>query len=56
MPPIEEKRFPLTELTEEENLFQETIASFAHDSIRPHVKRMDEEGVFDSKIIDPSLP
>ncbi len=52
MPPIEEKRFPLTELTEEENLFQETIASFAHDSIRPHVKRMDEEGVFDTKIID----
>ena len=36
MPRIEGKRFPLTELTEEESLFQQTVASFAHDSIRPH--------------------
>ena len=51
MPLIEEKRFPLTELTEEEGLFQQTVASFAQEVILPHVKRMDEEGVFDSEII-----
>ncbi|MCH8016259.1 MAG: acyl-CoA dehydrogenase family protein, partial [Acidobacteria bacterium] len=51
MPLIEEKRFPLTELTEEESLFQQTVASFADEAIRPHVKRMDEESVFDSGII-----
>ena len=51
MPLIEEKRFPLTELNEEEGLFQQTVASFAQEVILPHVKRMDEEGVFDSEII-----
>ena len=52
MPLTEEKRFPLTELTEEETLFQQTVASFANDAIRPHVRRMDEVGVFDSGIIE----
>ena len=51
MPLIEENRFPLTALTEEEHLFQQTVASFADEAIRPHVRRMDEEGVFDSGII-----
>ena len=51
MPVIEEQRFPLTELTEEETLFQQTVASFADDAIRPHVRRMDEESAFDSGII-----
>ena len=51
MPLIEGKRFPLTELTEEESLFQQTVASFADEAIRPHVRRMDEESVFDSGII-----
>ena len=48
---IEEKRLPLTKLTEEETLFQQTVASFADEAIRPHVRRMDEESVFDSAII-----
>ncbi len=52
MPLIEKNRFPLTELTEEESLFQQTVASFANEAIRPHVRKMDEEGVFDSGIIE----
>jgi len=51
MPLIEEQRFPLTKLTEEESLFKQTVASFADEAIRPHVRRMDKEGVFDSGII-----
>ncbi|MDA2937833.1 acyl-CoA dehydrogenase [Acidobacteria bacterium AH-259-A15] len=49
---VEERRFPLTELSEEEKLFQETVAGFAQERIRPHVASMDEEGKFDSEIIE----
>ncbi|MDA2935216.1 acyl-CoA dehydrogenase [Acidobacteria bacterium AH-259-D05] len=50
-PPSEEHRFSPAELSEEEHLFKQTVASFAKDTIAPHVRRMDEDGVFDSEII-----
>ncbi|MFQ5930577.1 MAG: acyl-CoA dehydrogenase family protein, partial [Acidobacteriota bacterium] len=49
---VEERRFPLTELSEQEKLFQESVARFAQERIRPHVATMDEEGKFDPEIIE----
>ena len=37
---------PLTALTEEEKLFQSTVRRFALEQIAPHVREMDEAGVF----------
>src|SRR5579885_122476 len=37
---------PLTVLTEEEQFFRTTIRQFAHREIGPHVREMDEAGVF----------
>ena len=37
---------PLTTLTEDELLFRDTVRQFADESVRPHVKKMDEKGVF----------
>ena len=51
-PPTQDHRIPLTELSEEEQLFRQTVASFAQESILPHVQAMDEKGLFDSAIID----
>ncbi len=51
MPPDPEERTPLSELSEEENLFKESVASFALHEIRPHVMRMDEQEEIDSEII-----
>ncbi len=51
MPPDQEARSPLSELSEEENLFKESVASFALQEIRPHVRRMDEQEEIDSEII-----
>lgn len=42
---------PLTALSEDERLFQSTIRKFARDEIRPHVRAMDEAGVFRKDII-----
>ena len=42
---------PLTALTEDERLFQSTVRKFARDEIRPHVREMDEAGVFRKEII-----
>jgi short-chain 2-methylacyl-CoA dehydrogenase len=36
----------LTELSEEERLFQTTVRKFAHERLAPHVREMDEAGVF----------
>ena len=36
----------LTELSEEERLFQSTVRRFAHERLAPHVREMDEAGVF----------
>ena len=42
---------PLTQLTEDERLFQATVARFARARIAPRVREMDERGVFDKDII-----
>ncbi len=37
---------PLTALDEEERMFQAAVRQFAHDQIAPHVRQMDEAGLF----------
>lgn len=37
---------PLTSLLEEERLFQQSVRKFARERLAPHVRAMDEEGVF----------
>jgi butyryl-CoA dehydrogenase/short/branched chain acyl-CoA dehydrogenase len=43
---------PLTALTEDEQLFRDSVRQFANDSLRPLVREMDEKGVFDHSLID----
>jgi short-chain 2-methylacyl-CoA dehydrogenase len=42
---------PLTALSEEERFFQATVRKFAREQIRPHVRAMDEAGVFRKDLI-----
>jgi alkylation response protein AidB-like acyl-CoA dehydrogenase len=42
---------PLTVLTEEEQFFRTTIRQFAHREIGPHVREMDEAGVFPKDLL-----
>jgi butyryl-CoA dehydrogenase/short/branched chain acyl-CoA dehydrogenase len=42
---------PLTQLTEEERLFRDTVRRFALDKIRPHVREMDEQAHFRDDIL-----
>ncbi|MCC6390970.1 MAG: acyl-CoA dehydrogenase [Bryobacterales bacterium] len=42
---------PLTQLGEEDKLFQATIRKFAREQIGPHVRAMDEAGVFRKDLI-----
>src|SRR3954463_10322291 len=42
---------PITTLTEDEQLFRDTIRQFANDKLRPLVKEMDEKGVFDKDLL-----
>jgi short-chain 2-methylacyl-CoA dehydrogenase len=42
---------PLTALSEEERFFQSTVRKFAREEIRPHVRAMDEAGVFRKDLI-----
>jgi alkylation response protein AidB-like acyl-CoA dehydrogenase len=42
---------PLIALTEDEILFRDNIRQFAEEKIRPHVREMDEKGIFDPAII-----
>ena len=37
---------PLTHLSDEEELFRSTVAQFAKERLAPHVRQMDEAGVF----------
>ncbi len=48
---MEAGRLPLTALSEEERFFQSTVRKFAREQIRPHVREMDEAGVFRKDII-----
>ena len=43
---------PLTELTEEEELFRETVSDFARQRIKPHVEEMDAAGKFRPQLIE----
>jgi len=43
---------PLTALSEEEKLFQSTVRKFAREEIRPHVREMDEAGVFRKDLLE----
>ena len=43
---------PLVALTEDEVLFRDTVRQFADESLRPHVKEMDEKGVFEHSLIE----
>jgi len=49
--PAEAAPVPLTALSEDEKLFQATVRKFAREQIRPHVREMDEAGVFRKEII-----
>ena len=46
MPPA-----PLVALTEDETMFRDTVRQFADEAVRPHVKEMDEKGVFEPSLI-----
>jgi alkylation response protein AidB-like acyl-CoA dehydrogenase len=39
-------------LTEDEQLFRDSVRQFANDAVRPLVKEMDEKGVFDHSLIE----
>jgi len=42
---------PLTILSEEERLFQASVAQFAKERLRPHVRAMDEAGQFRAELL-----
>src|ERR1700687_2406725 len=42
---------PLNSLSEEERMFQSTVRRFAREQIAPHVREMDEAGVFRKDIL-----
>jgi short-chain 2-methylacyl-CoA dehydrogenase len=42
---------PLTHLSEEERMFQSTVRKFARERIAPHVRAMDDAGVFSKELI-----
>ena len=42
---------PLTQLTEEETMFQSTVRKFARERIAPYVREMDDAGVFRKDIL-----
>ena len=48
---IEAPPLPLTALTEDEKLFQTTVRQLAREEIRPHVREMDEAGVFRKGVV-----
>lgn len=43
---------PLFALSEDEQLFRDSVRQFAEETIRPHVKEMDEKGVFDHSLLE----
>jgi short/branched chain acyl-CoA dehydrogenase len=42
---------PLTQLSEEERMFQSTVRKFARERIGPHVRAMDEAGIFRKELL-----
>ena len=49
-------RYPLTVLSEEEDMFRELVREFAENKIKPHVQSMDREGKFDQAILKEFFP
>ncbi|HMC56204.1 MAG TPA: acyl-CoA dehydrogenase [Gemmatimonadaceae bacterium] len=49
---ISAARPPLTQLSDEELMFRDAVASFAEDEVRPRVKQMEEAGKLDKQLID----
>src|ERR1700683_4158874 len=47
---------PLTQLSEEERMFQSTVRKFARERIGPHVRSMDEAGVFGKDLLHQCFP
>src|SRR3954468_14019311 len=45
-------RPPLTQLSEEELMFRDAVASFAEEEVRPRVKQMEDAGQLDRQLID----
>lgn len=43
---------PLVALTDDEQLFRDSVRQFAQDNVRPLVREMDEKGMFDHSLID----
>src|SRR5712692_4278065 len=43
---------PLTQLTDEERMFQSSTREFAEKEIAPHVEQMDRDGIFKQELID----
>jgi alkylation response protein AidB-like acyl-CoA dehydrogenase len=43
---------PLVALTDDEVLFRDNVRQFAEEKVRPLVKKMDEEGIFEKNLID----
>jgi butyryl-CoA dehydrogenase/short/branched chain acyl-CoA dehydrogenase len=43
---------PLVALTEDEQLFRDSIRQFAEEAVRPLVREMDEKGVFEHSLIE----
>jgi butyryl-CoA dehydrogenase/short/branched chain acyl-CoA dehydrogenase len=52
LPQLEASPRPLTALTEEEQMFQAAVRRFAREEIAPHVRAMDEAGLFRKDLID----
>src|SRR5580704_10855385 len=48
---IEAAALPLSVLSEEERMFQDTVRRFARERIGPHVRAMDEAGVFRKELL-----
>src|SRR5580698_4861516 len=42
---------PLTQLSEEEALFRDSVRAFARERIAPHVRSMDQSGVFRADLL-----
>jgi len=43
---------PLTELSDDEQLFRDTVRKFARQQITPAVREMDDEGVFRAELLN----
>jgi alkylation response protein AidB-like acyl-CoA dehydrogenase len=52
MPDVQEKRMPVTMLSEDEQLFREMVRGFAEEKIRPQVMEMDRAGKLPRELID----